>query len=203
MLLGLAWWTRWERIHLQCERYGFDPWVGKIPLQEEMVTHSSLLAGKTPWTEKPGGLLSMGHKESDTTERAHNNKGLANQPDAGWSQYISHSGLVHHRSLGKVWLWKGVNTGNTTAFGHGNAIVAVNLVLPRETQRHSSVCVSHSRHRRHSQPTGSDQRGKCGGPLSTTAKEGMKTRKLYHWGRTLAYTLSLTVKQICSWALQF
>ena len=30
------------------------------PLQKEMVTHSSILAWKIPWTEKPGGLQSMG-----------------------------------------------------------------------------------------------------------------------------------------------
>ena len=33
----------------------FDPWVGKI-LEEEMATLSRILAGKTPWTEEPGGL---------------------------------------------------------------------------------------------------------------------------------------------------
>ena len=26
------------------------------PLQEEMATHSSILAWKIPWTEEPGGL---------------------------------------------------------------------------------------------------------------------------------------------------
>ena len=25
-------------------RYGFDPWVGKIPLEKQMATHSSILA---------------------------------------------------------------------------------------------------------------------------------------------------------------
>ena len=29
-------------------------------LEEEMATHSSILACKTPWTEEPGGLQSMG-----------------------------------------------------------------------------------------------------------------------------------------------
>ena len=29
-------------------------------LEEEMATHSSLLACKIPWTEEPGGLQSMG-----------------------------------------------------------------------------------------------------------------------------------------------
>ena len=32
------------------------------PLEEEMVTHSTILAWKVPWTEKPGGLQSMGPK---------------------------------------------------------------------------------------------------------------------------------------------
>ena len=30
------------------------------PLEKEMATHSSILAWRTPWTEKPGGLQSMG-----------------------------------------------------------------------------------------------------------------------------------------------
>ena len=32
----------------------------KDPLEEEMATHSSILAWKTPWTEEPGGLRSTG-----------------------------------------------------------------------------------------------------------------------------------------------
>ena len=32
------------------------------PLEEEMATHSSILAWDFPWTEKPGGLQSMGSK---------------------------------------------------------------------------------------------------------------------------------------------
>ena len=30
------------------------------PLDEGMATHSNILAWKIPWTEKPGGLQSMG-----------------------------------------------------------------------------------------------------------------------------------------------
>ena len=30
------------------------------PLEKEMATHSSSLAGKSPWLEEPGGLQSMG-----------------------------------------------------------------------------------------------------------------------------------------------
>ena len=38
----------------------FDPWVGKIPLEKEMATHSSTLAWRIPWREEPGRLQSMG-----------------------------------------------------------------------------------------------------------------------------------------------
>ena len=38
------------------------------PLEEGMATHSSILAWRIPWTEKPGGSQSMGLKELDTTE---------------------------------------------------------------------------------------------------------------------------------------
>ena len=42
----------------------------EVPLEEEMATHSSILAWKIPWTEESGRLQSMGHKESDATEHA-------------------------------------------------------------------------------------------------------------------------------------
>ena len=47
----------------QCRRHKrreFDPWVGKIPLEEGMATHSSSLAWESPWTEEPYGLQPMG-----------------------------------------------------------------------------------------------------------------------------------------------
>ena len=43
-----------------------ETWVQSLgweePLKEGMVTHSSILAWRIPWTEKPGGLQSMGSK---------------------------------------------------------------------------------------------------------------------------------------------
>ena len=36
------------------------------PLQKEMATDSSIVAGKIPWTEEPGGLQSMGLQKSQT-----------------------------------------------------------------------------------------------------------------------------------------
>ena len=40
------------------------------PLEEEMATHSSILAWRIPWTEEPGGLQSMGVTKS-WTRRSH------------------------------------------------------------------------------------------------------------------------------------
>ena len=37
-------------------------------LEEEMATHSSILARKIPWTEEPGGIQSM-KSQRDTTEQ--------------------------------------------------------------------------------------------------------------------------------------
>ena len=53
-------WLRWQIIHLQCRRPGFDPRVRKITWISGMATHSSTLAWRIPWTEEPGRLQSMG-----------------------------------------------------------------------------------------------------------------------------------------------
>ena len=42
---------------------------GEDPLEEEMATHSDILAWKIPWTEKPHGLQPLGSQESDMTEQ--------------------------------------------------------------------------------------------------------------------------------------
>ena len=44
------------------KRPGFYPWVGN--LEKGRATHSSILAWRTPRTEKPGGLQSMGVTKS-------------------------------------------------------------------------------------------------------------------------------------------
>ena len=58
-----------------------EMWVQSLdqedPLEEETATHSSILVWRIPWTEEPGRLQSMGHKESDTTEVT--KKGMAVQ----------------------------------------------------------------------------------------------------------------------------
>ena len=44
----------------QFRSHRLSPWVGKIPLEKEMATQSSISAWRVPWTEEPGGLQSMG-----------------------------------------------------------------------------------------------------------------------------------------------
>ena len=36
--------------------------VWEDPLEEDIATHSSILAWRIPWTEEPGGLQSRGHE---------------------------------------------------------------------------------------------------------------------------------------------
>ena len=47
-------------------------WVQSLswedPLEQGVVTHSSIFTWKIPWTEEPGLLRSMGRKEADATE---------------------------------------------------------------------------------------------------------------------------------------
>ena len=40
-------------------RHRFNLWIRKIPLEEGIATHSSILAWKIPWTEEPSGLQSI------------------------------------------------------------------------------------------------------------------------------------------------
>ena len=58
------------------KRCGFDPWVRKIPLEEGIATHSSILAQRIPWTEAPAllqsmGLQRVGHNRSDSAHPLH------------------------------------------------------------------------------------------------------------------------------------
>ena len=46
-----------------------QPLVWEDPLEKGMAAHSSTLSWRIPWTGEPGGLQSIGCKESDTTER--------------------------------------------------------------------------------------------------------------------------------------
>ena len=49
-----------------------ETWVRSLgwqdALEEEMATHSSIPAWRTPWTEEPGLYSPWGHKVSDTAD---------------------------------------------------------------------------------------------------------------------------------------
>ena len=60
----------------------------KDALEEEMATHSSILAWNIPWTEEPGGYSPKSHKESDTAEHA---QILDREKFWTWDKLDSHS----------------------------------------------------------------------------------------------------------------
>ena len=61
--------AQWLRICLPRQKMQVQSLGQKDPLEEEMANHSTILAWEIPWTEEPGGLQSVGYKESDTTEQ--------------------------------------------------------------------------------------------------------------------------------------
>ena len=50
----------WASLVAQMVKHLPTMWETWVPLKKEMATHSSTLAWKIPWTEEPGGLLSLG-----------------------------------------------------------------------------------------------------------------------------------------------
>ena len=52
--------AQWSRTHLPMQ----ETWVPSLgkenPLEEEITTHSCLLAWRVPWTEETGGLQAAG-----------------------------------------------------------------------------------------------------------------------------------------------
>ena len=70
MLLGFPGSTSGEEPTCQCrgqKGHGFNPWTGKMTWRGT-ATHSSILAWRISWTEKPGQLQSMSFKESYMSE---------------------------------------------------------------------------------------------------------------------------------------
>ena len=73
-----------------CRRYK-EMWVwsldGEDPLEEDMATHSSILAWRIPWAEEPGGLQSTA------------------LPRVGddWRNWVSEQVVLLEISLGKAW----------------------------------------------------------------------------------------------------
>ena len=63
---------------------------GEDPLEKSMATHSSILAWRTPWTEQPGGLLSIGWQRvrHDWKKFIHHNDRMHNMTGFGKYQCL-------------------------------------------------------------------------------------------------------------------
>ena len=72
--MGLPVWQSGKELTCQNrrhKRHGFSSWIREDPLEEEVATHSSILAWKIPWTEEPGRIQSRGFTKSQTQLSAH------------------------------------------------------------------------------------------------------------------------------------
>ena len=65
--IGLPWWLRWWRVHLQCRRPRFDPSLGRSQRREWLPT-PVFLPGEFHGQRSLVGYSPWGHKEQDTTE---------------------------------------------------------------------------------------------------------------------------------------
>ena len=75
-ILGLPSWLSWKRIHLQCWRPGFDPWVGKIPWRRERLPTPVLWPREfhglySPWGHRVRHDLVTFNFQSNMTGKAH------------------------------------------------------------------------------------------------------------------------------------
>ena len=59
---GPPWWISQWRIHLQCRKPNFDPWVGKIPWRRKWQPTPGLLPGKIHGHRSLKGYSPSGHK---------------------------------------------------------------------------------------------------------------------------------------------
>ena len=66
---GLPSWLKRERIHLQCKRPGFDPWVGKMPWRRAWQPTPVFLPGGFDGQRSLEGYSPWGPKESDMPEQ--------------------------------------------------------------------------------------------------------------------------------------
>ena len=77
MRVGGEWGKWWASLVVQTVKNLPVIWETQVrslgqedPPEEEMATHSSILAWRIPWTEEPGRYNPWGRKELDMTEHA-------------------------------------------------------------------------------------------------------------------------------------
>ena len=62
-------WNMYSKEYDLALKRKYDLCYSMDALEEEMATHSSVLAWRIPWTEEPGGLQSTGSQELHMTGR--------------------------------------------------------------------------------------------------------------------------------------
>ena len=96
----------------QCrrQRHGLDSLGHEDPLEKGMAIHSSILAWRSPWTEKPGRLQSIGsvgHNWSDLACRS-------------WSPAPRCKPPSSHKDMRNVWGYPGGSGGKESACNTGD-----------------------------------------------------------------------------------
>ena len=67
--IWLPWQLRWSRIHLQCRRPRFNPWVWKIPWRRKWQPTPVFLPGEFQGQKSLAGHSPWDRKELDTTKQ--------------------------------------------------------------------------------------------------------------------------------------
>ena len=106
-VLGLPWWHSGKESPCQCWRHRVWFLGQEDPPEEEMATHSSTLAWEIPWTEKPGGLQSMGSRRQMTEHASKCSVyfGLTPGQDHRWILRGWLKCMSRVCALESVWLW--------------------------------------------------------------------------------------------------
>ena len=96
----------------------------KDPLEKEMATHSSILAWRIPWTEKPGGLQSTGSQRVGHDWATSLSLGYVGLSCSMWDlslQSMDFSLVVAHglKSTGPVAVAHGIRSPGSVAVVHG------------------------------------------------------------------------------------
>ena len=114
-----------KRIHLQCGRPGFDPWVGKISWRREWIPTPVFLPGKFHGQRSLAGYSPLGRKESDTTKWLSKNVRKTQTSTVGGSKSFQ--------------VGKQVNTGTITHPNSTGTETPVLMTLPE-----LALCISSS-----------------------------------------------------------
>ena len=109
----LPWWLRWYRIHLQCGRHRFDPWVQNISWRRNWQPIPVSLPGKFHGQRSLAGSSPWSSKQSDMTEQLTLHRGFQSFPNGS-------DGKVSACNVGDLGLIPGL--GRSPGGGHGNPL---------------------------------------------------------------------------------